>query len=203
MAQTRVLIVDDHPLVRRGLRALIDGEPDLRVCAEAATHHEGLAAIVASRPHLVIADLSLGDSDGLEMVKDIRASHGNLPVLVLSIMLMLPFIILAERKRKTKQVFLFAIAMLALGLFGIGELASGKWGLVGWLLLFFAAFNLLEASLPSLISKIAPASPKKDWSTLMSDSKASELTHQRQTSAPNSASRSSTTTTDSSRSEQK
>ena len=83
-----------------------------------------------------------------------------LPVLVLSIMLMVPFIIFAERKGKTKQVFLFAITALAVGLFGIGELASGKWGLVGWLLLFFAAFNLLEASLPSLISKIAPADAK-------------------------------------------
>jgi predicted MFS family arabinose efflux permease len=83
-----------------------------------------------------------------------------LPVLVLSIMLMVPFIIFAERKGKTKQVFLFAITALAIGLFGIGELASGKWGLVGWLLLFFAAFNLLEASLPSLISKIAPADAK-------------------------------------------
>jgi 4-amino-4-deoxy-L-arabinose transferase-like glycosyltransferase len=75
-------------------------------------------------------------------------------------MLMVPFIIFAERKGKTKQVFLFAITALAVGLFGIGELASGKWGLVGWLLLFFAAFNLLEASLPSLISKIAPADAK-------------------------------------------
>jgi predicted MFS family arabinose efflux permease len=83
-----------------------------------------------------------------------------LPVLVLSIMLMVPFIILAEKRGKIKQVFLLAIMALALGLFGIGELASGKWGLVGWLLLFFTAFNLLEASLPSLISKIAPADAK-------------------------------------------
>jgi MFS family permease len=83
-----------------------------------------------------------------------------LPVLVLSIMLMVPFIILAEKRGKIKQVFLLAIMALALGLFGIGELASDKWGLVGWLLLFFTAFNLLEASLPSLISKIAPADAK-------------------------------------------
>ena len=83
-ARRRILIVDDHPLVRRGLRSLIDSEPDLRVCAEPATHHEGMAAIASARPNLVIADLSLGDSDGLEMVKDIRASRENLPVLVLS-----------------------------------------------------------------------------------------------------------------------
>ena len=55
---------------------------------------------------------------------------------------------------------LLAIIALSLGLFGMGEFASGKWGLVGWLLLFFTAFNLLEASLPSLISKIAPADAK-------------------------------------------
>ena len=83
-----------------------------------------------------------------------------LPVLILSIILMLPFIIIAERKGLVKPVFLLAITALALGLFGIGELASGKWGLIGWLLLFFTAFNLLEASLPSLISKIAPADAK-------------------------------------------
>ncbi len=80
----RILIVDDHPLVRRGLRALIDSEPDLRVCAEAATHKEGLVAIVLSRPDLVIADLSLGAGNGLDMLKDIRTRHAHLPVLVLS-----------------------------------------------------------------------------------------------------------------------
>lgn len=64
---------------------MIDGEPDLTVCGEAATHRAGLEAIVSSRPDLVIADLSLADGgDGLEMVKDIRSGHGDLPVLVLS-----------------------------------------------------------------------------------------------------------------------
>ena len=82
--ERRILIVDDHPLVRRGLAALIANEPDLTVCAEAATHRAGLEAIASSRPDLVIADLSLADGDGLEMVGDIRAGHGDLPVLVLS-----------------------------------------------------------------------------------------------------------------------
>lgn len=84
MHKQRILIVDDHPLVRRGLRVLIDSEPDLRVCAEAATHQEGLVAIIPSRPDLVIADLSLGAGNGLDMLKDIRTSHAHLPVLVLS-----------------------------------------------------------------------------------------------------------------------
>ena len=80
----RILIVDDHPLVRRGLTALIDSESDLTVCAEAATHQAGLEAIATFSPDLVIADLSLGDGDGLALIKDIRAGHGDLPILVLT-----------------------------------------------------------------------------------------------------------------------
>jgi DNA-binding NarL/FixJ family response regulator len=60
----RILIVDDHPLVRRGLKALIDAEPDLIVCGEAATPEDGLRAI-AARPDLVVVDLSLARGDGL------------------------------------------------------------------------------------------------------------------------------------------
>ena len=79
-----ILIIDNHPLVRRGLTALIDNEPDLSVCAEAATCREGLEAIAASRPDLVITDLSFGEGDGLAMVKDIRSRYQDLPVLVLT-----------------------------------------------------------------------------------------------------------------------
>ncbi len=83
-AKRRILIVDDHPLVRRGLTALIDNEPDLMVSGAAATHREGLAAIASSRPDLVITDLSLDSGDGLDMVKEIRLTDGGLPVLVLT-----------------------------------------------------------------------------------------------------------------------
>jgi DNA-binding NarL/FixJ family response regulator len=83
-ARRRILIVDDHPLVRRGLTALINAEPDLTVCAEAATQRAGIEAIASSRPDLVIADLSLHDGDGLDLVREIRASHDPLPVLVLT-----------------------------------------------------------------------------------------------------------------------
>ncbi|MBE0620231.1 MAG: response regulator transcription factor [Burkholderiales bacterium] len=83
-ARRRILIVDDHALVRRGLSALIDNEPDLSVCAAAATQREGLEAIALSRPDLVIADLSLVDADGLALVEEIRAAYPDLPVLVLS-----------------------------------------------------------------------------------------------------------------------
>jgi CheY-like chemotaxis protein len=80
----RILIVDDHPLVRRGLTAVINGEADLIVCAEAAAGRDGLGAIAAARPDLVIADLSLGGGDGLERVREIRSRHAGLRVLVLT-----------------------------------------------------------------------------------------------------------------------
>jgi CheY-like chemotaxis protein len=66
------------------VKALIDAEPDLIVCAEAANPRDGLGAIAESRPDLVIADLSLGPSDGLELLKAIRSRHAGLRVLVLT-----------------------------------------------------------------------------------------------------------------------
>ena len=72
----RILIIDDHPLVRRGLSALINSEPDLTVCAEAATSQAGLEAIASAQPDLVIADLSLSDGDGLSLVRNIRNQGG-------------------------------------------------------------------------------------------------------------------------------
>jgi DNA-binding NarL/FixJ family response regulator len=83
-AKQRILIVDAHTLVRRGLRALIDNEPDLIVCGEAATHRQALEVIAASTPDLVIADLSIGDGAGITMVEDIRALNADLPLLALS-----------------------------------------------------------------------------------------------------------------------
>ena len=82
-APRRVLIVDDHPLVRRGLRTLIAGESDLVVCAEAATRQAGLEASASSRPDLVIVDSFLGDDSGLALVRNIRSSQADLPILVL------------------------------------------------------------------------------------------------------------------------
>jgi DNA-binding NarL/FixJ family response regulator len=80
----RILIVDDHPLIRRGLAALINAEPDLIVCAEAATLQDGLVAIAVARPDLVISDLSFIHGDGLELVRDARSRHLGLRILVLS-----------------------------------------------------------------------------------------------------------------------
>lgn len=79
-----MLIVDDHPMLRRGLAALIRSEPDLRVCGEAATVASALEAIGAYPPDLVIVDLALDGCDGLDLVKIMKLRHPEIPVLVLS-----------------------------------------------------------------------------------------------------------------------
>lgn len=80
-----------------------------------------------------------------------------LPVMVLAISLAIPFIIVAEKKRRLKQVMLGAIAALALAMLGIGLSGNSVFLMSVLLLLFFIAFNLLEATLPSLVTKFAPA----------------------------------------------
>lgn len=83
-AQRRVLIVDDHPIVRQGLRRMIEPEPDLVVCGEVQTEREARTAIRALSPDVVIVDISLGQGDGLELVRDVHAQQPELPMLVLS-----------------------------------------------------------------------------------------------------------------------
>src|SRR5690606_38909676 len=82
------------------------------------------------------------------------------PVLVCSIILIVPAIIYAEKKAQLKPVFIAAIALLLVAQILLVTFDAILWGLVFALLVFFAAFNLLEASLPSLISKIAPVGAK-------------------------------------------
>ena len=84
MHQASIFIVDDHPLVRRGMQQLIDGEPDLRVHGEAASVHETLELITQNTPDLVIVDLSLPDGNGLELVKHLLARFPELSILVSS-----------------------------------------------------------------------------------------------------------------------
>lgn len=80
----RIMIVDDHPIVRQGLRRLMEAEPDLEVCGEAETAREAKSMIRELRPDGVIVDVSLAQGDGLELVKDARAHYPTLPLLVLS-----------------------------------------------------------------------------------------------------------------------
>ncbi len=80
----RVLVVDDHPIIRQGLSLLIDREPDLTVCGHAEDALSAAQAISGLRPDLVILDISLGGQDGLDLLKQIRLRDGQLPILVLS-----------------------------------------------------------------------------------------------------------------------
>ena len=80
----KVLIVDDHPLLRDGLARVINQQADLVVCGEAADARSGLAAVAKLRPDVVIADLTMDEGNGLDLVKDLHARNAKLPVLVLS-----------------------------------------------------------------------------------------------------------------------
>jgi DNA-binding NarL/FixJ family response regulator len=80
----RILLVDDHPIVRQGLAELIDHQKDLMVCGTAEEVHQALDQIAALGPDLVVVDISLKSSNGIELLKDIKVRHPKLPVLMLS-----------------------------------------------------------------------------------------------------------------------
>ena len=82
--RTSILILDDHPMTRYGMARLIEQEPDLAVCGEAESAPRALAAVKALKPSLVLADLSLPGGEGLEFIKDMRAPHPKVAVLVVS-----------------------------------------------------------------------------------------------------------------------
>jgi DNA-binding NarL/FixJ family response regulator len=81
---TTILVVDDHPILRQGLTQLINQEVDLRVCGEADEEHTAVEAIAALKPDMVIVDIALKDTSGIELIKRIKASNERLPILVLS-----------------------------------------------------------------------------------------------------------------------
>ncbi len=83
-----------------------------------------------------------------------------LPVMLLAMGLMVPFIIIAENRRRMKEVFVGAIAVVALAELGFWAFNDSIYGLGIFILLFFTAFNILEASLPSLVSKMSPTEAK-------------------------------------------
>lgn len=78
------MIVDDHPLVRRGLRQLVEIEPDLTVCCEAATMADALQLLEQYTPDLAIVDLSLPDGNGLDLIKRMKIRHPEILILVSS-----------------------------------------------------------------------------------------------------------------------
>lgn len=82
--KTKILIVDDHPIVRQGTRVLIEQETDLIVCAETDNAADALNAVQLHHPNLAIVDISLKGSDGLELTKSIRAIGDKTPILIMS-----------------------------------------------------------------------------------------------------------------------
>jgi DNA-binding NarL/FixJ family response regulator len=84
MAPSTLVIVDDHELVRDGLRALFRDEPDLEVVGEAATAAEAMLVVPAAHPDLTLLDLNLPDRSGIDVCRDLRADDPTLRVLVLT-----------------------------------------------------------------------------------------------------------------------
>ncbi len=82
--QSRVLLVEDHPLFRERLALLINKDPGMTVCGEADNIQQAMEVIRATQPDIAIVDISLRGSSGLELIKDLRAQEIDLPVLVLS-----------------------------------------------------------------------------------------------------------------------
>jgi DNA-binding NarL/FixJ family response regulator len=82
--KSKVLIVDDHPVFRAGLSALVNLESDLCVCGEADDAAQAMKALDKFNPSLVLLDMSLPDKSGLELLKDIRVMHPEVPVLIIS-----------------------------------------------------------------------------------------------------------------------
>lgn len=80
----RVLIVDDHPVIRQGLRHLLENTDDLCVCGEVEMAKDARTAIDRLNPDVLICDISLRQVDGIELVRGLRAHYPRLPILVLS-----------------------------------------------------------------------------------------------------------------------
>ena len=84
MTKRKVLIVDDHPILRKGLTLLINQEPDLFVCSEAENAQMALESLDNVVPDMAIVDISLPGIDGIELIKELRLRHKEMPVLVVS-----------------------------------------------------------------------------------------------------------------------
>jgi DNA-binding NarL/FixJ family response regulator len=80
----KILIVDDHPMMREGLAQLIGNDPSLEVCGEAGDAHDAVEKINSLKPDLVLTDITLPGKNGLELIKDIQTMHPGVLVLVIS-----------------------------------------------------------------------------------------------------------------------
>jgi len=82
---TRLILVDDHAVVRSGLRMLLENEPDLAIVGEAGTAREAFSLIEAARPDVVLMDIGLPDRSGIEATREIKAAHPAVAVVALTI----------------------------------------------------------------------------------------------------------------------
>lgn len=82
--RVRVFLLDDHEIVRRGLREMLEADGDVEVVGEAGTAGEGLARIPPTRPHVAVLDVRLPDGDGVEVCRDIRSRHPEIQCLILT-----------------------------------------------------------------------------------------------------------------------
>jgi len=130
----RILIVDDHPMMRNGLAQLINHEPDLKVSAEADNAGQAIDAVAKQKFDLALLDISLPDKNGLELLKDLRSLRSELPILVVS---MHDELIYAERvlraggrgyimKQAGGQKFLAAIRQVLAGQIYVSDNMSAR-----------------------------------------------------------------------------
>ena len=80
----RVLLVDDHPITRQGMKALINQQPNLEVCAESDNAAQAVELLTKTQPDLAILDVSLKATNGIELTKNLKAHAPNLPILIVS-----------------------------------------------------------------------------------------------------------------------
>jgi DNA-binding NarL/FixJ family response regulator len=81
----RILLVDDHPLIRKGLAERIAEEPDMEVCGEAESLPEAISQVKSTHPNVVVVDLSLKSGHGIDLIEQIKAHNKNIKMLVLSL----------------------------------------------------------------------------------------------------------------------
>src|SRR5690242_9087898 len=132
-AAVKILIVDDHPVVREGLAMQIATQPDLEVCGEAEDVSGALALLESARPDVAIIDISLKNGNGIDLIRRIKDRHDAMPILVWS---MYPETLYAERAlragargylhkgRATSQLLDAIRAVLAGKVYVSGELAD-------------------------------------------------------------------------------
>ncbi|GHE22658.1 MFS transporter [Halomonas urumqiensis] len=140
----------DVGMDRNQLKAMLGRRDLLRLDLSIFVLHLVLMAIFVAVP-LRLLDVGIAPE---------RHGITYLGVMALAFLCMVPLVVIAEKRRRMKTMCLLAITAITLGLGGLAGFATSYWGLFGWLLLFFTGFNLLEATLPSMLSKLAPAGAK-------------------------------------------